>query len=484
MLILKRLKEKWFSVPITVKASMAYTICGILQKCLSFISIPIFTRMLTTEQYGQCTVYSSWLGIIMIFITLNLPYGSFATAMIKYEKQRDEYIAASEGVCIFLLGIFLIFYLPFRNFWNEVFEMPTFMIIIMLSEILSSTAILLWSGKKRFEYKYKSVIYVTLISAVLSNLSAYIFVCSFEEKGYAKIVGNSIITIIIGGAIYLINIFKGRKIFSKDMWSFIFNFNLPLIIYYLAQVVFNQSDRIMISHYCGNDKAGMYGVAYSLSVVLVFVLNSINNAYVPWFYDKLKLGIQKENRAIANIISVIMSVLLLVIIWFAPEIIYIMAGSAYLEAMWVVPPITMSILLLFYSQLSINIEFYFEENKSLVKASIGASVINIVLNAIFIPKCGFIIAGYTTLISYVVFVIANYVAMKKVLKKHSFCDEAYDYKSLLIILIIFCGISFLGVFLYKYFYIRILIVCIFMIYLFVYRKKIHCKIKNLKELKR
>lgn len=483
MLILKRLKKKWCSFPITVKASIAYTLCGILQKGLSFITIPIFARLLTTEQYGQYTVYSSWLGIIIIFITLNLPYGSFATAMIKYENKRDEYIAAAEGVCIFLSGVFLILYVPFRDFWNKVFDMPTFMIIIMVLEILSSTAILLWSGKKRFEYKYKSVIYVTLVLSVLSYLSSYFFVYNFEEKGYAKIIGNSIITIIIGGTVYLFNIFKGKKIFSKEMWRFIFSFNLPLIIYYFSQVIFNQSDRIMISHYCGNDKAGMYGVAYSLSMVLIFVLNSINNAYLPWFYEKLKQNLQIENRPVTNMISVIMSGLLLIIIWFAPEIIYIMAGSAYSEAIWVVPPITISILLLFYSQLSINIEFYFEENKSLVKASIGAAVINIILNAIFIPRYGFIIAAYTTLISYIVFVVANYIAMKKILKKHNFSDNAYDYKSLLVILIIFSILSFIGLLLYKHMFIRILVAGVFMVILFLYRKKIFCKINYIKEVR-
>lgn len=477
-------KKKWHSIPIEAKSSVAYTVCGILQKCLSFITIPIFARMLTTEQYGQCTVYSSWMGMIVIFITLNLPYGSFASAMIKYEDKRDEYIAASEGVCLFLVGIFMAVYFPLRNFWNKIFGMPTFMIIIMILEILSSTAILLWSGKKRFEYKYKSIIYVTLSSAVLAYLFAYILVCNFEEKGYAKIAGNAIVTILFGGVLYLINIIKGKNVYSKEMWKFIFKFNIPLIVYYLSQVVFNQSDRIMISHYCGNSKAGIYGIAYSLSIVLVFVLNSINNAYVPWFYEKIKNGKETENKKIANIISVIMSTLLLGIIWFAPEIIYIMAGSEYMEAIWVVPPLTMSILLLFYSQLSINVEFYFEDNKSLVKASISAAIINIILNALLIPKLGYIIAGYTTLISYIVFVLTNYFSMKKILRKNKREDNSYDYKTLLIILAGFIFLTIIALLLYNQIIIRFLIAGITLVMLLVFRKRIIYKLNFMKELKR
>ena len=89
--MIKRWKEKYSLVPLTVKVSTAYAVCSILQKCLSFITLPLFTRLLTTEQYGQYTIYSSWSGILIIFLTLNLAYGSFQTAMVKFEGRRDEY---------------------------------------------------------------------------------------------------------------------------------------------------------------------------------------------------------------------------------------------------------------------------------------------------------------------------------------------------------------------------------------------------------
>ena len=61
--------KKWNEVPVAVKASTTYTVCSILQKCLSFVTLPLFTRLLTTEQYGQYTVYTSWSSIFTIFIT-------------------------------------------------------------------------------------------------------------------------------------------------------------------------------------------------------------------------------------------------------------------------------------------------------------------------------------------------------------------------------------------------------------------------------
>ena len=119
------IKGKWNNIPLTVKVSTSYAICSILQKCLSFITLPLFTRLLTTEQYGQYTIYSSWQGILMIFLTLNLAYGSFQTAMVKYEDRRSEYISAIQGICILLSIVFLLIYIPFREVCNRIFELPT-----------------------------------------------------------------------------------------------------------------------------------------------------------------------------------------------------------------------------------------------------------------------------------------------------------------------------------------------------------------------
>ena len=72
-----------------VKASVAYTICGILTKCLSLITLPIFTRILSTDEYGLSTIYSSTAAILIIFTSLQLPYGTLSTAMIKYKEDRN-----------------------------------------------------------------------------------------------------------------------------------------------------------------------------------------------------------------------------------------------------------------------------------------------------------------------------------------------------------------------------------------------------------
>lgn len=469
--MIENLKKKWTQVPLTVKVSTAYAVCSVLQKCLSFITLPLFTRLLTTEQYGQYTIYSSWSGILTIFLTLNLAYGSFQTAMVKFENQRDEYISAIQGISIILCCLFLILYYPIQSVWNQLFELPTSLVVLMVAEIFFTMATQLWMGKKRFEFKYKSVVLVTILTSIASPVVAFIFVRIMNEKGYARIWGYAIINILIGIVLFTYNSLKGKKLYDKKIWKYAVGFNVPLLAYYLSQVVFNQSDRIMISHMTGTGDAAMYGVAYNLATVLTFALNAINASYVPWLYEKIKNNKCSENKKTSLIIAILMGLMILCVIWYAPEIIVIMAGEQYTAAIYVVAPVAMSLFLLFYCQLFINVEFYYEEKKMLVYGSILAALLNIVLNFWLIPIYGFVAAGYTTLVSYFAFAISNYYNMRLIFNKRKLTDDLYDYKGLILILGIFMVSGFLGVALYGNLILRIIITLLIFGVLIIYRNR-------------
>lgn len=473
-----KLIQKWKGINLEVKASLAYTVCSILMKCLSLVTMPLFTRLLTQEQYGQHSVYLSWSGILVIFTTLNLAYGSFSTAMVKFEKDRWGYVSALQGLCCVLTLVFLAVYLPFTGSWNKLFELPTPLVLLMLVEILTQFAVSCYFGVQRFCYRYKSVVVLTLVHAVAAPLAAYLLVICTEEKGYARIVGYALATIILGIVIFILNTKKGGKPYKKVYWKYALGFHLPLIPYYLSQVIFNQSDRIMISHLQGTDKAGVYSVAYTLGTMLVFVLNAINNSYVPWFYGKIKEGKWRDNRSVASGISLLMAFLLLGVMAVAPEIILIMAGESYAEAMYVVPSVAMSILLLFYSQLFINVEFFYEEKTMLVWGSVGGAVLNVLLNWWLIPIFGFVAAGYTTLVSYIVFAVSNYVAMRIVTKRENVPSDYFDLRALLLIFGGFAGLGFLAMALYPYALVRYCIIGAVLLVLLLLRKQAAAFVKS------
>mgnify|MGYP000690588442 FL=1 len=126
-------------------------------------------------------------------------------------------------------------------------------------------------------------------------------------------------------------------------------------------------------------------------------------------------------------------------------------------------------------------EFYYEEKKMLVYGSIGAAVLNIILNGLLIPIFGFVAAGYTTLISYIVFALSNYYTMRLMLKKRKLDDDMYDYKLLLLLFVAFMISGFLGVSLYGNLILRILITLVVFGLLVINKNKFIDALKKIKE---
>ena len=70
-----------------VKAAFWFTVCSIINKCIQLITVPIFTRILTTTEYGQYSIFVSWQSILLIIATLNIyisPLHSLYICMLQF----------------------------------------------------------------------------------------------------------------------------------------------------------------------------------------------------------------------------------------------------------------------------------------------------------------------------------------------------------------------------------------------------------------
>ncbi len=471
---------KWNKLPIEVKSSVAYAICSILQRSMSFITLPLFTRLLTTEEYGQASIYSSWLSLLAVFISLYLPYGTFSTAMTKYEGKRDEYVASVDAICLLLGIIFILIYYPFHDSFNKYFDLPTYIMLVMVGEIVANTALQCWYARQRYEYRYKSVIAVTLLLAIMSPIMAVILVFNSEEKGYARILGGSLVTITVGIFFWFYNLKKGRHLYNREFWRYALMFNLPLIPYYLSQMIFNQSDRIMIGKLVGIDKAGIYNVACNLGMALTFVLTAINNSYVPWLYRKMKVGKWNDNRRVSLFIAILMAIMFFIIILLTPEIVLWLAGYNYYDAVWVVPPVTMSMLALLYGQFFVNVQFYYEKKSNLVMGMITSGIINVTLNYLLIPVCGFIVAAYTSLLCYMLNAYMYYFFYVQIKKEKKIEDSLVNIKALIALALLFSIASFSVMWLYEFFFIRYALLGVLIFAIYINRGRVLALIKELR----
>lgn len=474
------LLEKYKQLSVPLKASLWFIGCSIVQKGMAFFTTPIFTRLMTTEQYGQFTLYTSWFNIITIFITLNLQYGTFNTAQVKFADDRKAYTSSIQGLVSVISLIALVAFALFRNQLQNLLELPVLFLMLMLVHIWGQFAISLWMSGQRFDYGYKPMIALTLFQTAAGMGIGLLFVANSAERGYARILAAILVEVAFGLGLFIYNMLRGKKFFVKKYWKFALGFNIPLIPYYLSQVVFNQSDRIMISKLDGTDKAGIYGLAHNNAFLLSFVISAIRNAYTPKFYQCIKSNDGAAVKKDCSRLILLMACMLLLFIFVAPELLWIMGGEAYYGAIWIIPPLVAGILFEYFTDFSVNILFFFEKKWMLVLSTVGCGIINIALNYLGIKQFGYQATAYTTLIAYILFWLFLDGAARRICKANGMdADSFLCSKRQAMVGGAFLALAGVILLLYRNMVVRYSCVAVIAIILFLFRKKVMAVAKNL-----
>lgn len=481
---MKRLLEKYNKLPMQVRASFWFLICAFLQKGISFITTPIFTRILSTEDYGQFNVFISWLGIVTVFVSLNLYYGVYSQGLIKFEEQRKKYSSSLQGLTLTLVAGWLLVYLLFFRFWNDLFSLSTIQMMSMLVMIWTTAVFNFWSMEQRVDFKYRKLVIVTLLVSIAKPCLGIFLVMHTRDKVTARILGIVIVEFVMYTGFFICQMYRGKMFFSKKYWKYALTFNIPLIPHYLSVSILGSSDRIMIARLIGSNEAGIYSLAYSVSQIMTMLNTALMQTIEPWIYRKIKTKQIKDIAKVAYPLFIVVAVVNLFVIALAPEIISIFAPKAYYDAIWIVPPIAMSVYFMFAYSFFAAFEFYYEKTKYISLATMTGATLNIILNYIFMQIWGYYAAGYTTLICYMLYAVFHFVFMKRICRDYLCNAKPYNTKVLTFITVFFMGASFLFLATYNFQIIRYGIIVGLIIPLFICRKYVVGFIRNMLELKK
>lgn len=432
-----KLVKKYKNTPIQVKASFWFLVCAFLQKGISMLTTPIFTRLLSATQYGQYNIFNSWMGIISIFVTIKLSMGVYAQGLVKYEEERAIYASSLQGLTAILVLIWTIIYLVSYHFWNGIFSLSTIQMMAMMAMIWSSAVFQFWAAEQRVKFKYKLLVAITLLVSVAKPLVGIVFVVHADDKVTARIIGLALVELIGYSGFFIVQMLRGKKFYVRKFWNNALRFNIPLIPHYLSQTVLSSADRIMIGKMENETSAGIYSLAYSVSQIMTLFNTALMQTISPWIYQKIKTKKTEDIASIAYRAMIIIACVNLLLITAAPEVVAFCAPKSYYEARWVIPPVAMSVYFMFCYDLFAKFAFYYEKTGFIMSASMAGAILNVILNYIFIELFGYRAAGYTTLFCYIVYAVGHYCFMKIVCRQ--FCDgkKIYDGKIILGITLIF-----------------------------------------------
>jgi len=463
-----------------LKAGVAYTICSFIIKGLSFLTTPIFTRMMSKTEIGQFSVMASWISILGVTITLNLS-NSVPIAKYDYKDKVDSYLSSIAILGLLTTGLFYLMCLPFRAKITEFISIPNYALLVMIAFVMVNPAIEILYCKLRVQYEYKPVILLTILSSSFSVGLSLLLVRILENKLFGRVIGYYLPLLIIDLFVMLYIICKG-KCFSLNQCKYGMAICIPMVFHSLAGNLMHTSDRIMIQSFCESESVALYSVAYSGALLVNIIRNSMESAWDPWVFDMIDKGRRQEIKKYSYLYITFFALLCMAIVAVAPEFLYIMGGDGYVEAMYVVPPVVMAYYCSMIYSLYGGVERFYKKQKIFPIIAAVCAIANIGLNFIFVPTYGYIAAAYTTLFSCFLEMILHYFYSLKMGYSNIY-NTSFNLLTIVGVLIV-CVIS---VSLYRLIVVRYTIIAlgmlIFLILLSVYRDKVIDYIRTIRNKK-
>lgn len=397
-----------------IKAGIWYTIGNILVKGIAFITLPLFTILMDTDQYGIYNTFAAYVSILAVIVSLGLP-SSVRNVRYDLPAEENQYHTNSMVLIMLACAAFITTALVFRKGLVDMLGLSAPLIMIA---VINSTCTALHSYYNNIltiDFRYhqflKLSFFYSITSVMLSVL--LIFFVFPNEAALGRALGNLIPMVVIAGYV-LVRIWKTSSIrLNTKHTQYGMRFGLPLIPNDLSSLLLAQFDRIMIFRSVGEAESGLYSFAYNVAVIYQVITNSIESAWTPWMFSQINQGNHKCIRDKIKIYVVGLTLGTVMMTLVSPEIIMMLSSEAYWESRTVVVPILFAMYFFAIASIPIGIEFYHKKTSLISACTFGTAICNIILNLIFIPLFGYQAAAYTTLVSYFFYAVFHMVVASK-----------------------------------------------------------------------
>ena len=193
-------------------------------------------------------------------------------------------------------------------------------------------------------------------------------------------------------------------------------FSTPLIFHTLGGSIIGFSDRFFILIMLGLDNVGIYSVAYQIGMVIALVQNSFNQAWVPYFFEKLKENKLSEKVKIVKITYLYFAFMLLLawIFYLVTPIIYTyFIGDAFNAGESVVLWVLLGYAFQGMYKMVVNYLFFLKKTNTIAYCTIFTMILNLGLNYFLIKINGINGAAQATLISFLALFIIVFITSKR-----------------------------------------------------------------------
>lgn len=372
-----------------------YLIANVVTSAIPFALLPVLTRYMAPAEYGQVAMYQVWLTALGGVIGLSV----HGAASVKYydgdgtDAELGRFIGSCAQIMLITVLLTLAVVVPLREPIAGWLGMrPQW---VLWGVLASAAGFVVQLRQSQWQVRNQPVPYGVLQiggAGVNAGLSL-ILVVAFLQGAQGRVDAQNW-TLLVSSLIAAWLLARDRLLvwaWRPDQWREALRFGIPLLPHVLGLFLLGTVDRIMINDRLGLAEAGIYMVAVQLTLVMPIVFASINNAYVPWLYERLKRNDEGEKRAVVRLTYWYFAVVLaLAALAFplGPWLVPLVAGERYAAAAsalgWLAVGQAFSGMYLMVT----NYIFFSKRTGLLSLVTIGSGLVNIALLAVLIDWWG------------------------------------------------------------------------------------------------
>ena len=418
MRTIQRENAKLFSSKI-IKNFFVYSSGAAFLYGMSFFLLPVYTRVLSPEEYGKLALLNVFIAISSVIIS----FGLAQTVTIFYYKVDDNRRVETITNIIFL---YIILSLPFvilmlfniGNLNKYLFggQISNYLIILaVMSAFISFFPVVYYNVLKMEEKALKRTFLQTGIGLFI--LCSNIYLVYYLRVGIVGILSTNLasltIVFLIARREYLYK-FKRIKVNLKlDKIKDLLKVGLPIVPGALAMWALNSVDRWILMKYTTYEDVGIYSVAYKFGLTWqTLILASFAAAYTPRLYRAYKddlVETERKNMKVLRYYLVFSLIAVAVAVNILRFIFPYLIGKEYQAAYKLIWIILLGYVS--YGAFALCNHFLYILKKTYyatycVFVAVG---LNIGLNFIFIPQYGVVAAAYTTMISFFAMFVMGFI---------------------------------------------------------------------------
>lgn len=458
-----------------IKAGLSYTIGNFFIKGLFFLTTPLFTRIMSTEDYGIVGGFMAYETIMVVLISFML-HASIKNAFIDFKNEINRYASNIMATITLITIPFLVIILIFNQQIYSLTQLGLIEQILIILTAYGLSILNVFNSVASMKYEYKRYLLIGFINSILNIALSLLLIYTLfaNNKSLGRIIGYAAPIIFLAIIIIVVGFIKYPPNFSKKHLSFAFVYSTPLIMMGISEVLLSQSDRVMIKFFKGNEPLAFYSLAYSAYAIISVIRNSTELVWIPTSYNLLEKEDYESFKKYSNMYIYLFFFITASCIILAKEIVFVLGGQEYQESIYSAVPLIVASFIIMLNSLPSNILYFHKKGIIVSSISVFATIINIVLNLLLIPSYGYIFAAYTTLASIFILLIFNYLFVRFKLK-----IKFIDFTTILYTVSAIGIFSFIALFVDNFIIRFIILLILTIISYYIYRVPINTLIKKI-----